>query len=97
MFDPLTTDDLCQIVSIQLARLNQRLADRRISVEVSDGGKNWLAMAGFDPVYGARPLKRLVQTTIEDVLAKRVLSGEVNDGDTIQFDTNEDLSGLITA
>jgi ATP-dependent Clp protease ATP-binding subunit ClpB len=96
MFDPLTTDDLCQIVSIQLARLNQRLADRRISVEVSEGGKNWLAMAGFDPVYGARPLKRLVQTTIEDVLAKRVLSGEVNDGDTIVFDTNEDLSGLIT-
>ncbi|MDR1711084.1 MAG: ATP-dependent chaperone ClpB [Propionibacteriaceae bacterium] len=97
MFDPLTTEDLCKIVDIQLARLNQRLADRRISVEVSEGGKNWLAMAGFDPVYGARPLKRLVQTAIEDGLAKRVLSGEVTDGDTVKFDVNEELSGLVAA
>ncbi|MDR1767247.1 MAG: ATP-dependent chaperone ClpB [Propionibacteriaceae bacterium] len=95
MFDPLTTDDLCHIVDIQLARLNQRLADRRITVEVSEGGKNWLAMAGFDPVYGARPLKRLVQSAIEDGLAKRVLSGEVSDGDTVKFDVDEDLGGLV--
>jgi ATP-dependent Clp protease ATP-binding subunit ClpB len=97
MFDPLSTEDLCKIVAIQLDRLNQRLADRRIKVEVSEGGKNWLAMAGFDPVYGARPLKRLVQTTIEDGLAKRVLAGEVSDGDTVKFDLNEDLTGLIPA
>jgi ATP-dependent Clp protease ATP-binding subunit ClpB len=95
MFDPLTTDDLCKIVDIQLARLNQRLADRRISVEVTEGGRNWLAMAGFDPVYGARPLKRLIQSAIEDPLAKRVLSGEVTDGDKVTFDTDEELSGLV--
>ncbi|MDR1431863.1 MAG: ATP-dependent chaperone ClpB [Propionibacteriaceae bacterium] len=95
MFDPLSTEDLCKIVDIQLARLNQRLAERRISVEVSEGGKNWLAMAGFDPVYGARPLKRLVQTTIEDILAKKVLAGEVGDGDTVSFDLDEDLTGLV--
>ncbi|MDR1236774.1 MAG: ATP-dependent chaperone ClpB [Propionibacteriaceae bacterium] len=97
MFDPLSTEDLCKIVDIQLDRLNQRLAERRINIEVSEGGRNWLAMAGFDPVYGARPLKRLVQTAIEDGLAKRVLSGEVSDGDTVRFDLDEDLTGLVPA
>ncbi len=94
MFDPLTTQDLSRIVDIQLNRLNARLADRRISVEVSQAGKDWLALTGFDPVYGARPLKRLVQSTLEDALARRVLAGEVVDGDTVRFDVNTEGSGL---
>jgi len=94
IFDALGTEELTRIVDIQLHRLNQRLADRRIVVEVSQAGKDWLALTGFDPVYGARPLKRLVQTTIEDALAKRVLSGSVVDGDVVQFDVDPDGTGL---
>ena len=86
IFDALGTEELTRIVDIQLKRLNQRLADRRIAVDVTQAGKDWLALTGFDPVYGARPLKRLVQTTIEDMLARKVLSGEIVDGDTVSFD-----------
>ena len=95
MFTPLDTADLSRIVDIQLGRLNARLADRRIHVEVSQAGKDWLALTGFDPVYGARPLKRLVQTTIEDAMARRMLGGEILDGDTIGFDVDADNSGLV--
>ncbi len=95
MFDPLTTADLTHIVDIQLARLDKRLADRRIAIEVSQAGKDWLALTGFDPVYGARPLKRLVQNTIEDPMAVALLSGEITDGDTVHFDVNDDNSGLV--
>ncbi|MBP8919189.1 MAG: hypothetical protein KBG85_05750, partial [Micropruina sp.] len=66
----------------------------RIQIEVTEAGKDWLALTGFDPVYGARPLKRLVQTTIEDALARRLLAGEILDGDTVRFDVNADTSGL---
>ncbi|HSK34544.1 MAG TPA: AAA family ATPase, partial [Propionicimonas sp.] len=95
IFDALGTAELARIVDIQLKRLNQRLADRRIEVHVTPAGKEWLAQTGFDPVYGARPLKRLVQTTIEDGLARKVLAGEITDGDTIAFDVNADQSGLV--
>jgi ATP-dependent Clp protease ATP-binding subunit ClpB len=95
IFDALGTAELARIVDIQLKRLNQRLADRRIEVDVTPAGKEWLAQTGFDPVYGARPLKRLVQTTIEDGLARKVLAGEITDGDTIAFDVNADQSGLV--
>ena len=94
IFDALGTAELTRIVDIQLKRLNQRLADRRIEVDVTQAGKDWLALTGFDPVYGARPLKRLVQTTIEDALARKVLSGEITDGDTIAFDVNAEGNGL---
>ena len=94
MFTPLGTAELSRIVDIQLRRLNARLADRRIQIEVTQAGKDWLALTGFDPVYGARPLKRLVQTTIEDTLARRMLAGETLDGDTVGFDVNADNSGL---
>ncbi|MEA4944715.1 MAG: ATP-dependent chaperone ClpB [Propionicimonas sp.] len=94
IFEPLGTEALSRIVDIQLARLNARLADRRITIEVSPAGRDWLALTGFDPVYGARPLKRLVQTTVEDALAKRVLAGDIDDGDTVVFDVNTDSSGL---
>ncbi len=94
MFTPLGTEDLSKIVDIQLRRLNARLADRRIHVDVTQAGKDWLALTGFDPVYGARPLKRLVQTTIEDAMARRMLAGEILDGDTIGFDVAADGGGL---
>ena len=98
MFDPLSQDDLTHIVEIQLARVAQRLADRRITLVLTDAAKAWLASTGFDPVYGARPLKRLIQTSVEDALARRLLAGDLHDGDTITFDAAGDGSGLqITA
>ena len=95
MFDPLSQDDLTHIVGIQLARVAARLSDRRITLEVTDAGKAWLAATGFDPVYGARPLKRLIQTTIEDALARRMLAGELHDGQTVTFDVDADGTGLV--
>ncbi|MEZ5084855.1 MAG: ATP-dependent chaperone ClpB [Tessaracoccus sp.] len=86
LFDPLTEEELARIVDIQLARLNRRLASRRITVEVSDEAKAWLADVGFDPVYGARPLRRLVQSTVEDMLARGLLSGEIHDGQAVRID-----------
>ena len=94
LFDALGTEELASIVDINLGRLNRRLADRRITVRVTDAAKEWLALTGFDPVYGARPLRRLIQTTIEDQLARRVLSGEVLEGDTVTFDVDENADGL---
>ena len=94
LFDALGTEELASIVEINLKRLNARLADRRIAVEVTPAAKEWLALTGFDPVYGARPLRRLIQTTIEDQLARKVLSGEVLEGDTVTFDVDEGADGL---
>ena len=95
LFDALGTEELAKIVEINLARLNKRLADRRITVEATPAAKEWLALTGFDPVYGARPLRRLIQTTIEDQLAHRVLSGQVREGDTVTFDADDSSDGLI--
>ncbi len=95
LFDALGTEELAKIVEINLARLNKRLADRRIAVEATAAAKEWLALTGFDPVFGARPLRRLIQTTIEDQLAQRVLAGEVREGDTVTFDADESRDGLI--
>jgi ATP-dependent Clp protease ATP-binding subunit ClpB len=94
LFEALGTDELSKIVDINLQRLNQRLSDRRISVEVTPAARDWLALTGFDPVYGARPLRRLIQSTIEDQLARRVLSGEVLEGDTVIFDGDATGDGL---
>jgi ATP-dependent Clp protease ATP-binding subunit ClpB len=95
LFDALGTEELAQIVEIALKRLNARLADRRIGVEATPAAREWLALTGFDPVYGARPLRRLIQTTIEDELARQVLSGQVSDGDTVAFDVDEGEDGLV--
>lgn len=95
MFDPLSMADLGRIVETNLAKLNSRLAERRITIAVTDAGKDWLAMAGFDPIYGARPLRRLMQTTIDDQLARKVLSGQVQEGDTATFNINEAGDGLV--
>jgi ATP-dependent Clp protease ATP-binding subunit ClpB len=94
MFDPLTAEDLAHIVTINLERLNRRLADRRITVDVTDAARAWLAAKGFDPVYGARPLRRLVQTAIEDQLAKLVLNGTIGDGSEVTFDVADDHESL---
>jgi ATP-dependent Clp protease ATP-binding subunit ClpB len=94
MFDPLTAEDLTHIVTINLERLNKRLADRRIHIDVTHAARAWLAEKGFDPVYGARPLRRLVQTALEDQLAKLVLNGSIGDGSDVTFDVAEDHEGL---
>ena len=95
LFDALGTEELAKIVDISLGRLNARLADRRITVEVTQAAKDWLALTGFDPVYGARPLRRLIQTTIEDQLAQQVLGGEIGDGDVVTFDVDDAKDGLV--
>ncbi|MDX3191617.1 ATP-dependent chaperone ClpB [Streptomyces sp. MN03-5084-2B] len=86
VFHSLGTEQLTSIVDIQVARLAKRLAQRRLNLEVTDGAREWLALNGFDPIYGARPLRRLVQSAIGDKLAKELLSGEVRDGDTVRVD-----------
>ncbi len=95
LFDALGTEELARIVEINLRRLNARLADRRIVVEVTPSAKDWLAFTGFDPVYGARPLRRLIQTSIEDQLARKVLSGEIADGEHVTFDVDDNSDGLV--
>jgi ATP-dependent Clp protease ATP-binding subunit ClpB len=94
VFDSLSTEDLTTIVDLQLAALSSRLAARRLSLDVSDAAREWLALNGFDPLYGARPLRRLVQTAIGDALAKALLSGEVRDGQTVKVDALPDRSAL---
>ncbi|OXM70195.1 ATP-dependent chaperone ClpB [Amycolatopsis vastitatis] len=89
VFHSLGTEQLTSIVDIQVARLAKRLAQRRLNLEVTDGAREWLALNGFDPIYGARPLRRLVQSAIGDKLAKELLSGEVRDGDTVRVDIPE--------
>jgi ATP-dependent Clp protease ATP-binding subunit ClpB len=98
VFDQLTTEELTGIVDVQLAALSARLAGRRLTLDVTDAGREWLAINGFDPLYGARPLRRLIQTSIGDQLAKMLIAGEVADGDTVTIDVTHDRSGLtITA
>jgi ATP-dependent Clp protease ATP-binding subunit ClpB len=95
VFDPLTTEELTGIVDVQLAALQKRLAGRRLVLEVSEGAREWLAINGFDPLYGARPLRRLVQTAIGDRLARSLIAGEIADGDTVHIDVAADRSALI--
>jgi ATP-dependent Clp protease ATP-binding subunit ClpB len=94
VFQSLGSDQLAAIVDIQIARLASRLVDRRLTLEVTDGAREWLAVTGFDPVYGARPLRRLVQTAIGDLLARALLSGDIRDGEVVFVDVAEDRSGL---
>ncbi|OHV40129.1 ATP-dependent chaperone ClpB [Parafrankia soli] len=94
VFEQLGRDDLTRIVDIQIDRLRRRLADRRISLEVTDAAKVWLADAGYDPVYGARPLRRLVQTSIGDQLARELLAGQIRDGDGVVVDVDGQRSAL---
>ncbi|HET8961509.1 ATP-dependent chaperone ClpB [Nocardioides sp.] len=93
LFDALTQDDLARIVDLQLVLLEKRLGARRITISVTDAARAWLAETGFDPAYGARPLRRLIQTAIGDPLAKLLISGEVTDGSRVEVDRSAD--GLV--
>ena len=95
MFAPLDEAQLEHIVDIQLAQLQKRLSQRRLKLDVSDSARFWLAVRGYDPVYGARPLRRLIQQAIGDSLAKEVLAGEVADGDLVKVNVAADGDGLI--
>ncbi len=93
-FDALTLDDLSHIVDLQVQALGRRLAVRRIAVEVTDAARQWLTRTGYDPLYGARPLRRLVQTAIGDPLAKLLLAGQVLDGSTVEVDAGPEATEL---
>jgi ATP-dependent Clp protease ATP-binding subunit ClpB len=94
VFSTLTADDLGQIVSLYVDRLGRRLADRRLSLAVTPDARAWLADRGYDPIYGARPLRRLMQRQIDDQLAMALLGGVVVDGDTVRVDVAADGQGL---
>jgi len=85
-FNALNIEQIGAIVDIQVGLLAARLASRRLTLEVTDGAREWLAIDGFDPMYGARPLRRLIQSAIGDQLAKELLAGQIRDGDTVLVD-----------
>ena len=97
LFDALGNEELTKIVGLQIVGLQKRLTDRRITLDVGEDAMEWLAMTGYDPVYGARPLRRLVQSAIGDELARGLLSGAIRDGDTVQVRLNEAKDALDVA
>ena len=94
IFEALSKEELGEIVEIQLARIAKRLTDRRLNLEVTDAARSWLADEGYDPAYGARPLRRLVQREIGDRLARMLLAGEVLDGQKVVVDKVDGSEGL---
>ena len=95
IFDPLSEEQLEQIVDIQLGQLSERLAARRLTLDVDGSARMWLAVRGYDPQYGARPLRRLIQQAIGDQLAKKLLAGEIRDGDTVSVGVGDDADHLV--
>ena len=94
VFDALTTAELGEIVELQVRRLAARLSGRRLTLDVTPAAREWLALTGFDPVYGARPLRRLIQSAIGDKLARGLIAGEITDGDTVLVDLDEAADAL---
>jgi len=94
VFDALTMEELTRIVDLQVSRLGARLSGRRLTLSVTPAAREWLAVTGFDPVYGARPLRRLIQSSIGDKLARELIAGEVTDGDTVVVDLDEAADAL---
>jgi ATP-dependent Clp protease ATP-binding subunit ClpB len=94
VFAPLSTDDLGQIVELYIERLGRRLTGRRLELAVTPDARAWLAERGYDPIYGARPLRRLMQHEIDDKLARSLLAGEIRDGDTVLVEIAPDGDGL---
>ena len=94
VFDALSTSELTRIVDLQVDKLAARLAGRRLVLTVTPAAREWLALTGFDPVYGARPLRRLVQAAVGDQLARSLLAGEVGDGDEVVVDVDQDRDAL---
>jgi ATP-dependent Clp protease ATP-binding subunit ClpB len=97
VFSSLSTDDLAQIVELYVDRLQRRLGERRLELAVTPDARAWLAERGYDPIYGARPLRRLMQTEIDDRLATALLGGSIRDGDTVLVDIAEDGDSLSVA
>jgi len=98
LFDALSTEELAEIVDLQVAALARRLAERRLTLNVTPAAREWLALTGFDPVFGARPLRRLVQSAIGDQLAHALLAGEIVDGDVVRVDQDPAADALtVTA
>jgi ATP-dependent Clp protease ATP-binding subunit ClpB len=94
LFDALSTDELSQIVDLQVTKLGHRLAARRLTLQVTPAAREWLALTGFDPVYGARPLRRLIQSAIGDQLARALLSGSISDGEHVRVDLDQSSDTL---
>ena len=86
MFHPLGKDEIAGIVDIQIRLLQERLADRKLAVTLMPAAREYLAVKGYDPAYGARPLKRLIQKEVQDALALKLLSGEIREGDSVEVD-----------
>ncbi|MGW5270748.1 ATP-dependent chaperone ClpB [Rhodococcus sp. NPDC003994] len=97
IFDPLSEEQLQSIVDIQLDQLQHRLAARRLELDVSPSARFWLAVRGYDPQYGARPLRRLIQQSIGDQLAKALLAGRITDGDTVHVNVDTDADTLVVS
>lgn len=93
-FSSLGMEEIAKIVELQVRQLADRLAERRITLKVTDAARDYLAVEGYDPAYGARPLRRLIQREIGDELAKKILGGEVHDGDTVTADTDDEMDGI---
>ncbi|WP_124040332.1 ATP-dependent chaperone ClpB [Neoactinobaculum massilliense] len=98
LFDPLSVEQIGKIADLQVAQLQERLSGRRLTLHVTDGARDYLALDGYDPAFGARPLRRLVQREIGDQLARMILAGQVQDGDTVRVDTaTPDLAELTSS
>ena len=95
MFDALTRENLGEIVDLLVASLESRLRERRIGLTVTEPARGWLARVGYDPAFGARPLRRMIQREIGDRLAKMLLGGDVQDGQNVTVDINESIDGLV--
>jgi ATP-dependent Clp protease ATP-binding subunit ClpB len=93
VFNSLSNEELTSIVDIQIGQLARRLATRRLQLDVTPAAREWLAMNGFDPLYGARPLRRMVQSAIGDQLARALLAGEISDGDTVRVGLDNTAAG----
>jgi ATP-dependent Clp protease ATP-binding subunit ClpB len=93
LFHRLKREHMGAIVDIQLERLAKLLVDRKITVVLDKGAREWLAEKGYDPAYGARPLKRVIQKSLQDPLAEEILGGEIHDGDTVEVSAGKD--GLV--
>ncbi len=89
VFHRLRREDMASIVDIQMRGLRKLLAERKITIELDDAARTWLANQGYDPVYGARPLKRVIQKQVQDPLAEQLLEGRIKDGDTVRLSVND--------
>ena len=95
IYHALGEEQIAHILDIQLGQLHKRLASRRLTLELSEAARNFLARRGYDPQYGARPLKRLIQRAVQDPLAMRILEGEFAEGSTLHGDVSEDGESLV--